>query len=113
MATERQKRALPTHREARRASLRLVGLAAAVLAVQATLVAPVGAAAPQWSISPSTNPGEPTGQLDAVSCPASNFCMAVGQYYNRHGTSVALAEDWNGAAWTLLSAKNQAGAAGS
>jgi len=61
-----------------------VFLAAVVLAgaagIPASASVPVSASAPGWSVTPSPNPVIPTGQLYWVSCPAANFCMAVGTY---------------------------------
>jgi hypothetical protein len=41
------------------------------------------------------------GRLLADSCSSSRACTAVGDYINRAGTVVALAERWNGTAWAI------------
>lgn len=48
--------------------------------------------------------------LTGVSCPASNFCQAVGSY--QAGISVAMAQEWNGRRWTMLPFPVPAGAFG-
>jgi len=57
-----------------------------------------------WRIQPVPSPaGARQGaELSAVSCPSANRCFAVGQYFTKSG-SVALAEMWNGARWTIQS----------
>src|SRR5215472_9463155 len=64
---------------------------------------PGGVATPRsgWSITPSPNPVIPTGQLFWVSCPAANWCMAVGTYVRSSGAGVTLAERWNGTSWRI------------
>jgi hypothetical protein len=56
----------------------------------------------RWRVQPVPTPaGAPQGsELSAVSCPAADRCFAVGQYFTKSG-SVALAETWNGAHWTI------------
>jgi hypothetical protein len=41
-----------------------------------------------------------TSLLEAVSCPAANSCVAVGNYYSANGEA-PLAEVWNGSTWKL------------
>jgi hypothetical protein len=58
-----------------------------------------------WSFVPTPVPLTPGGtSLSKVSCPGPADCMAVGYYgYNNGtGTSVTLAEAWNGTAWRRL-----------
>ena len=40
--------------------------------------------------------------LNGVSCPAVNWCIAVGQYQGSKPGSVALAEGWNGYHWHVI-----------
>src|SRR5215470_18001541 len=69
-------------------------LVAVVLAGAAGI--PVSASVRGWSVTPSPNPVIPTGQLNWVSCPAANSCMAVGTYVKSSGAGVTLAERWDG-----------------
>ena len=49
--------------------------------------------------------GSAGGVLNAISCPGPDNCTAVGEYDVRSGQMVtqhALAESWNGTAWTML-----------
>jgi hypothetical protein len=48
------------------------------------------------------------GTLSSVSCTATTACVAVGSYVN-DGDTVALAERWNGTAWTNQATPNPAG----
>jgi len=50
---------------------------------------------------------DPGPMMQAVSCPTSGFCMAVGH------TSQAASESWNGSAWTVLPTPTTAGAVSS
>ena len=54
-----------------------------------------------WQPQSTPNPTPPGGspQLLGVSCPASNFCEAVGSY-QVSSVSISIAEGWNGRAWT-------------
>jgi hypothetical protein len=66
-----------------------------------------------WTIA--SNPavrGATESPLDGVSCPAPNFCVAVGsaEYANRRPADVALAETWNGTSWKKDSLPMPAGA---
>jgi hypothetical protein len=58
-----------------------------------------------WSIKPLPRPRHyPSSNLWAVSCPAHNDCIAVGQYvpHPPAGASRALVEQWNGTAWSVM-----------
>jgi len=66
--------------------------------VRASLAPSPAASGPGWSIVPSPNPPARTGQLAGVSCSSSSSCTAVGDYTKRLGTTVTLAERWNGPA---------------
>src|SRR5271165_289684 len=50
---------------------------------------------PAGDTTPSVSP-----ELLGVSCPASGFCAAVGEYQEQFA-SASLAETWNGSKWTL------------
>jgi sugar lactone lactonase YvrE len=57
---------------------------------------------------------EPSGStltnLNGVSCQSASSCTAVGYYVNSTGTTVTLAERWNGSEWQVQSTPNPAGA---
>src|SRR5262245_6885698 len=86
---------------------------AAGAATQGGAVAAASASAPVrgWSITPAPNPVIPTGQLFWVSCPAANWCMAVGTYTKASGAGVSLAEQWNGSKWRIQPIPSPPGAA--
>jgi hypothetical protein len=90
-------------------------LVAVVLAgaagIPASASVPAGASARGWSVTPSPNPVIPTGQLFWVSCPAANWCMAVGTYTKASGAGVTLAEQWNGNKWGIQPVPSPPGAA--
>jgi hypothetical protein len=55
-----------------------------------------------WSVQ---EPPAPTGAketyLTGISCPSSTACMAVGSFENSSGTTVPVAERWNGTSWSV------------
>jgi hypothetical protein len=51
--------------------------------------------------------------LTGVSCPSATSCAAVGWYFSAAGRSLAVAERWNGARWTVQPAPSPAGSKGS
>ena len=54
-----------------------------------------------WTIQPTPSPAGGTQiVLQSVSCTSSSACTAVGNY-TRSAALVALAERWNGTAWTI------------
>ncbi len=64
-----------------------------------------------WSEVPNPDPkGQPDSQLDGVSCPASEWCMAVGSSATRNGVSHALVKRWNGNRWSILRIRHWDGA---
>jgi hypothetical protein len=64
-----------------------------------------------WSVQPTPNPtGAALTGLYGVACTSATACAAVGSYSNRAGTSVSLAEAWNGTSWSLQSTPNPTGA---
>ena len=56
-----------------------------------------------WAIQPTPSLVEAQGtdSLGGVSCTSAAACTAVGQFANYRGTSVTLAERWNGASWAI------------
>lgn len=63
----------------------------------------------EWSIVAVPNPtGAKHSELRAVSCSSSMACTAVGSYENSAGTTVTLAERWNGSEWSVQSTPNPA-----
>jgi hypothetical protein len=55
-----------------------------------------------WTIRPPALPsGSRGGFLNGVSCAAPNACLAVGSFFSKSGTQLALAETWNGTSWTI------------
>jgi hypothetical protein len=67
-----------------------------------------------WTLEPTQNPpGAQLGVLNGVSCASPTSCLAVGRYLDRAGTSLPLAERWDGADWSIVPAPSPAGAAGS
>ncbi len=66
-----------------------------------------------WAVQPTPNPaGVSFTSLDAVSCAAAGSCEAGGDFeQSPQGSSLqALAEAWNGSAWTLQNAAAPPGA---
>jgi hypothetical protein len=51
-----------------------------------------------WSIASSPNEGTGSNQLNAVSCPSSSDCIAVG-----YAPGGSLIESWNGDGWSITS----------
>lgn len=62
----------------------------------------------RWSIQPTPNPSNSGDSvLNAVSCPSSTVCMAVGSAGDRIDSGgVPLAERWDGSRWSLQSPPN-------
>ncbi|MGA2928769.1 MAG: hypothetical protein ABSG43_22820, partial [Solirubrobacteraceae bacterium] len=68
----------------------------------------------RWSIQTVPAPGAMAGAtLNAVSCPSSTTCTAVGFSYDDNGTDHTLADEWNGSGWSVQTSQNPAGANGS
>jgi hypothetical protein len=55
-----------------------------------------------WTIERAPGPAGGSPVLDAVSCVAPATCLAVGDYSTDSGVQKALAERWNGTAWSRL-----------
>jgi hypothetical protein len=67
-----------------------------------------------WQSEPTPNPGGlANGTLAAISCGGPRACLAVGSYVNGAGTTVTLAQAWNGTAWQTQVTPSPAGAGGS
>jgi erythromycin esterase-like protein len=65
-----------------------------------------------WSISKTPNPaGSSDATLSGVSCPAVNRCVAIGGYV-APSSQPAIAETWNGSAWTIEAVPSPANASG-
>ncbi|MGN6380406.1 MAG: hypothetical protein ACTHNU_15750, partial [Gaiellales bacterium] len=78
-----------------------------------TSVASASASRPGWSVTPSPNPRAGNGVLNAVSCPTTSVCMAVGLHVRQSGLGVSLAEHRRGGSWTVQSTPDPRGAAAS
>ena len=86
------------------------GLVAA-FALPALLLGTHAPAAPQvWTLQNPAVPDAVSPTLVGVSCPSANACIAVGSGISLpSGDPVALAESWNGTAWTIESTPSAAG----
>jgi hypothetical protein len=96
----------------------MIGAAAALLLTVGLLTPPVASATSAttatWSIqSTPTIAGSTGSALSGVSCTTGTACVGVGDYVNGSGADVALAERWNGTAWSVLSTPVPTGATGS
>ena len=61
----------------------------------------------KWVVQPTPNPsGSKGSELVGVSCSSAKACTAVGDYSNRSGTFVTLAERWNGRKWAIQATPN-------
>src|ERR1700690_3572090 len=86
----------------------LLGIAAAALAVAGPGLAAAGT--PTWTSQAVPLPAGAThGSLKGVSCASAASCFGVG-YYFISGTQLALAEHWNGSAWSVQATPGPAGA---
>jgi hypothetical protein len=66
-----------------------------------------------WALQTTQNPGGAIDdQLNAVSCPLSNRCTAIGEYLQSGSGVVPLAERWNGTGWAAQSVPAPTGAVG-
>ncbi len=65
----------------------------------------------EWKVQSTPNPsGAEDSYLRAVSCSSSTSCVATGEYVNSSGTTVTLAERWNGTGWKVQTPPNPTGA---
>jgi hypothetical protein len=63
-----------------------------------------------WSIEPVPTPaGATNSNLESVSCTSARACTAAGSYSKASGTSLTLAEAWNGKSWRVETTPNPAG----
>jgi hypothetical protein len=54
-----------------------------------------------WSSQTPAVPAGATGaELNGVACPSATSCIAVGEYVDSGGVQRALAQTWNGSAWS-------------
>src|SRR5437773_9601927 len=84
------------------AALVLLGPAAGAAALaDVTPAASASAPVRGWSITPSPNPRAANGLLNAVSCPATSVCTAVGLHVRASGLGVRLAEQRRGGGWSV------------
>jgi hypothetical protein len=61
----------------------------------------------KWLVQPTpSQSGTSASELTAVSCSSATACIAAGDYYNRSGTDVTLAERWNGRKWAVQRTPN-------
>jgi hypothetical protein len=68
----------------------------------------------EWTVQTTPNPsGAKSSDLWAVSCPSATACVATGEYVNSSGTTVSLAEAWNGTEWSVQATPNPSGATAS
>jgi hypothetical protein len=64
-----------------------------------------------WETQTTVDPaGATRASLKAVDCPLRSSCIAVGAYTESGGVTNALAENWNGTAWSTQTAVNGTGA---
>jgi hypothetical protein len=64
----------------------------------------------EWSLQSVPAPaGAKSTSLAAVSCVSSSSCEAVGSYTNSAGTSLSLAEAWDGTEWKIQTTAEPAG----
>jgi hypothetical protein len=57
-----------------------------------------------WKPFKPPTPATPFSNLDAISCPHLNFCLAVGGYLASNG-GLLLADSWDGASWRQVTVK--------
>ena len=63
-----------------------------------------------WSIQATPNvSGSPQSFFYGVSCSSAGACTAVGAYADGSGTGALLAEEWNGASWSIEAAPEPTG----
>ncbi len=53
--------------------------------------------------SPNSDPAQ-SNTLNGISCSSATNCFAVGHYFNASAVSQSLTEQWNGSAWTIVTA---------
>ncbi len=64
----------------------------------------------RWKVESVPFPKHIVGaELFGVSCPAQNFCLAVGYYSPQASGFSTLVESWNGSTWSVISSPNVPG----
>lgn len=64
----------------------------------------------RWKVEPVPSPVNRTeAELTSVSCPAQNFCLAVGYSFPQGSGFSTLVESWNGSTWSIISSPNVSG----
>jgi len=66
-----------------------------------------------WTVPAIKSPEAANAILEGVSCPSQSSCVAVGFSESSAGVKAALAESWNGSAWTLTAPRTPSGAGSS
>ncbi len=67
-----------------------------------------------WAIQETANPKEAkSSSLSGVVCTAAESCIAAGRYVNSSSAEAALAEGWNGTAWSIKETPTPKEASGS
>src|SRR5271155_1379283 len=102
-----------------RRSAQLVSLLAAATFAAGGMALPAHSAEAGWTIAPTpAAAGHPESLLRSVSCVSAQTCMAVGTSDDGHASEPealnvvnvgALAESWNGSAWTQVPTPASAG----
>jgi hypothetical protein len=68
----------------------------------------------EWKVQTVPNPtGTKESLFKGVSCASSTACTADGWYVNSSGSTVTLAESWNGTEWKVQTTPNETGATSS
>jgi hypothetical protein len=62
-----------------------------------------------WALQTTPSPGATQSALQAVACPSTTDCEAVGYQDNSSGVFVPLAEDWNGTTWAVQTTPSPGG----
>ncbi len=62
-----------------------------------------------WAIQSVRKPSTAGSRFEAVACPSSSVCTAVGQKVNSFGAPLPLAERWNGTGWAIQTTPNPSG----
>lgn len=63
-----------------------------------------------WTLQAAAIPPGGSSGLDGVSCPTASTCFAVGTGTDSGGSTVPLAEKWDGTRWTIQATPEPAGA---
>ena len=108
-AVARSVRSMPSGRRAARRLILIVVVTCVGLAGGLVVAAPVSSTAREWSVATSP-PAK--GVFDAVSCPSTKSCFAVGgRALSDRGPERTLIEHWNGHNWGVMPSPIPTGAA--